>query len=97
MPIERKFLSLTDAARADRRIDAFLEQFYGQPVAVLRKRPACCTCPAARAGQWFEGYAKAGACRLVLRFAGNHERHPETLAEIRGELGWTIERRGVNG
>jgi hypothetical protein len=37
---------------------------------------------------WLDGYAKAGATDLVLRFAGAHERHLEALAKVRAALGW---------
>src|SRR6516164_5609032 len=30
-----------DASRAEQRIDAFLESYYGQPASVLRQRQAC--------------------------------------------------------
>ena len=35
-----------------------------------------------------DGYAQAGASHLVLRFAGDHERHLEALAKVRTSLGW---------
>ena len=41
-----------------------------------------------RAAEWLRGYAEAGASHLVLRFAGHHERHLETLPAIRAKLGW---------
>jgi alkanesulfonate monooxygenase SsuD/methylene tetrahydromethanopterin reductase-like flavin-dependent oxidoreductase (luciferase family) len=69
-----------DAARADRRLNAFLERYYGQPAPVLRRRQACYAGPAAGVAAWLDGYAKAGASHLVLRFAGDHERHLEVLA-----------------
>jgi len=75
-----------DAARADQRLNMFLEQYYGQPAATMRKRQACYAGPAAGLAQWLQGYATAGAGHLVLRFAGDHARHLETVAALRAEL-----------
>jgi hypothetical protein len=33
-----------------------------------------------------QGYARAGTTHLVLRFAGDHERHLETVAALRSKL-----------
>ncbi len=77
-----------DAALAEQRLNAYLEQYYGQPAAALRKWQAAYAGPAAGAAEWLEGYAAAGAGHLVLRFAGDHARHLETLARVRAELGW---------
>jgi len=75
-----------DAARATERLDAYLARYYGQPAAVLRARQACYAGGAAGLGEWLAGYAKAGASHLVLRFAGDHERHMETVARLRSSL-----------
>lgn len=77
-----------DAARAERQLNGFLEQYYGQPAATLRTWQACYAGSAAGAAEWLDGYASAGAGHLVLRFAGDHARHLETLAAVRAELGW---------
>src|SRR5690606_6323938 len=77
-----------DAGRADRRIDAYLERYYGQRADVMRKRQVCYAGPADGAARWLRDYADAGASHLVLRFAGDHERHLETVADLRRELGW---------
>ena len=43
-------LALDEAAgRAEQRLDAFLENYYGQPAAVMRRRQACYAGPAAGA------------------------------------------------
>ncbi len=52
-----------DASRAERSIDGFLERYYGQPAAEMRKRQACFGGPAADAGKWLRGYADAGVSR----------------------------------
>ena len=77
-----------DTSRADARLNAYLEQYYGQPAAAMRKRQVCYAGPSAGLAGWLQGYAAAGASHLVLRFAGDHERHLETVAAIRVKLGW---------
>ena len=77
-----------DAARANARLDAFLEHYYGQPAAVLRRQQAHYAGPAAGLAPWLNGYAGAAAGHLVLRFAGDHARHLEALARVRTSLGW---------
>jgi alkanesulfonate monooxygenase SsuD/methylene tetrahydromethanopterin reductase-like flavin-dependent oxidoreductase (luciferase family) len=77
-----------DAARADAKLDAYLEQYYGVPAGETRKRQMSYAGPAAGAAAWFKAYVDAGASHLVLRFAGDHERHLETVARLRRDLGW---------
>jgi alkanesulfonate monooxygenase SsuD/methylene tetrahydromethanopterin reductase-like flavin-dependent oxidoreductase (luciferase family) len=77
-----------DKARADARINAYLEQYYGMRPDVMRKRQMCYAGPAAGAAAWLKGYAEAGASHLVLRFAGEHDRQLETVASLRRDLGW---------
>jgi len=35
---------------------------------------------------WLQGYVNAGCTHLVLRFAGEHERHLETVAKLRDKI-----------
>ncbi|MBM3489636.1 MAG: LLM class flavin-dependent oxidoreductase [Alphaproteobacteria bacterium] len=77
-----------DSARAEARIDAFLKAYYGQRPDLLRQRQACFGGAPGQAAEWVNGYAEAGATHLVLRFAGEHERHLELVAELRRQLGW---------
>src|SRR5471032_362044 len=77
-----------DAARAEARIDAYLKQYYGQRPDVMRKRQMCYAGPAKGAAAWFKSYADAGASHLVLRFAGEHERHLQIVSQLRQDLGW---------
>jgi len=77
-----------DAARANARLDAFLERYYGQPASVMRARQAVYAGPAAGLGEWLAGYAAAGARHLVLRFAGDHAKHLRALPPVRAALGW---------
>lgn len=71
-----------DAARAEARLDAFLATYYGQRPDVMRKKQACYAGPLAGARDWLGSFVAAGASHLVLRFAGEQERHMELLAGI---------------
>jgi alkanesulfonate monooxygenase SsuD/methylene tetrahydromethanopterin reductase-like flavin-dependent oxidoreductase (luciferase family) len=77
-----------DAGRAEQRLDAFLETYYGQPAAVLRRRQACYAGSALGAAEYLQSHAAAGAGHLILRFTGERERNLETAAALCGELGW---------
>ena len=76
-----------DTAKAERRIDEFLSAYYGQRPDVLRKRQACFAGSAQGALEWINGYVREGAQHLVLRFAGEHERHLELFAQLRNSIG----------
>ena len=76
-----------DPSRAGQRIDAFLERYYGQPAAVMRKRQACYGGPAAGAAEFLDGFSQAGASHVIVRFAGDPDRQLETLAGVRHQLG----------
>jgi alkanesulfonate monooxygenase SsuD/methylene tetrahydromethanopterin reductase-like flavin-dependent oxidoreductase (luciferase family) len=85
------YLTLTvddDGARAASRMDGFLEGYYGAPAAVLRQRQAVYSGPASGVAEWLDGFARAGATDLVLRFAGDHAHHLEAMAKVRASLGW---------
>ena len=85
------YLTLTldeDADRAAAQMDGFLEGYYGVPAAIVRQRQAVYAGPAGGVAGWLAGYARAGATDLVLRFAGEPERHLETVAKVRASLGW---------
>ena len=77
-----------DGPRAEARIDAYLESYYGQRASLLRQRQACFAGAPTAAAAWLKSYADAGASHLVLRFAGEHERHLDLVASLRRELGW---------
>ncbi len=77
-----------DAARADAKMNSYLEHYYAMPAAETRKRQMSYAGPAAGAATWLKSYVDAGATHLVLRFAGDHERHLETAARLRKGLGW---------
>ncbi len=77
-----------DATTANARLDGYLEHYYGVPAGQTRKRQMSYAGPAAGAAAWLKAYADAGVSHLVLRFAGDHERHLETTARLRRDLGW---------
>jgi probable F420-dependent oxidoreductase len=77
-----------DRARAQARIDAYLQNYYAMRPDVIRKMQMCFAGPPDDAAAWLKAYADAGASHLVLRFAGDHERHLETAARLRRDLGW---------
>jgi alkanesulfonate monooxygenase SsuD/methylene tetrahydromethanopterin reductase-like flavin-dependent oxidoreductase (luciferase family) len=77
-----------DARRANNVLNTYMEQYYGPHGAVMRARQVCYAGPSAGLAEWLQGYAASGASHLILRFAGNHERHLEVLANVRAKLGW---------
>jgi len=78
-----------DAAEASRRLDAYLAEYYGvADPAPLRRSHGSYAGPAAGAADWLKGFADAGVSHFALRFAGDNERHLETVADIRARLGW---------
>jgi hypothetical protein len=65
----------------------FLSAYYGGRPDVMRKRQACFSGPAGAAAEWLNGYVQEGVRYLVLRFAGDPDRHLETFARLRATLG----------
>ena len=85
------YLTLTlddEPARAEARLNDYMERYYKQPAVAMRRRQASYAGSAAGAAAWLAAFAEAGAQHLVLRFAGDHERHLETIARLRQDLGW---------
>jgi alkanesulfonate monooxygenase SsuD/methylene tetrahydromethanopterin reductase-like flavin-dependent oxidoreductase (luciferase family) len=81
-------LSLDDnAARANERLDRFLGTYYGQSPAEMRARQACFAGAPAEGAAWVRSFVEAGASHLCLRFTGDHERHLETVAKLRAQIG----------
>ncbi len=65
------------------------EAITANSAAAMRGRQANYAGPAARRGGGrLKGYVDNGASHLVLRFAGDHERHLDMFARLRGEIGW---------
>jgi alkanesulfonate monooxygenase SsuD/methylene tetrahydromethanopterin reductase-like flavin-dependent oxidoreductase (luciferase family) len=75
-----------DAAKAEKRIDEFLVAYYGQRADLLKQRQACFSGSASAATDWIAGYVQEGARNIILRFAGEHERHMDIFAKIREKL-----------
>jgi alkanesulfonate monooxygenase SsuD/methylene tetrahydromethanopterin reductase-like flavin-dependent oxidoreductase (luciferase family) len=76
----------TDTARAEARLDQYLERYYNAPAAVLRKRQACFAGSGEAAASWIAGYARAGASHLIVRLAGDHEQGLATLSRLRDRI-----------
>ena len=77
-----------DAAKADARLNSFLERYYMQPAAVMRARQACYAGPVAGVAACLDAYAKAGVDHFCVRFAGEHDTHMTALSKARVALGW---------
>jgi alkanesulfonate monooxygenase SsuD/methylene tetrahydromethanopterin reductase-like flavin-dependent oxidoreductase (luciferase family) len=71
-----------DAAKANDRLNAFLERYYNAPASGTRRRQAHYAGPAAGLPAWLDSYTLAGASHLVLRFAGDHERHLDAVSKL---------------
>ena len=83
------YLTLTideDKARAEERMNAFIQNYYGRPAAEMRARQATFAGPAEGAAEWLSSWARAGASHLVLRFAGDHQRHLEAISRLRASI-----------
>ena len=75
-----------NAAQAEARINAFIENYYGRPAAEMRARQATYAGPAEGAAAWLSSWMRAGAGHLVLRFAGDHRRHLDAIAKLRPKI-----------
>ena len=62
-----------DAERAMRQLDTYYEQYYSRPAEMMKQGAAYYAGPAEGAGEWIDGWVKAGVQHLVVRFTGNHE------------------------
>jgi alkanesulfonate monooxygenase SsuD/methylene tetrahydromethanopterin reductase-like flavin-dependent oxidoreductase (luciferase family) len=75
-----------DAARADERMNAFMQGYYGRPAAEMRARQATYAGLEEGAAEWLSAWVRAGVEHLVLRFAGNAEHHLEAIGRLRPHL-----------
>lgn len=76
-----------DAEVASQRLDRYLAQYYAPvPAAAMRRVQACYAGSADGLAVWFAQWIDAGARHLVLRFAGEHDRHLEIAAGIGRDL-----------
>ena len=76
----------TDASAAEATLDRFLADYYRVPGAAMRGFQACCAGPGDQVAAGLAAWAEAGADHLVIRFAGDHERHLPALAELRHRI-----------
>ena len=84
------YLTLTiddNKAAAEARMNAFLESYYGRPAAEMRARQATYAGPAEGAAAWLASWVEAGVGHLVLRFAGDHQRHLDAVRRLRDKIG----------
>lgn len=77
-----------DPDEAERRLDAYLAQYYSPvPATLMRRVQACYAGATAGLAAWLERFVGAGASHLVLRFAGDQARHLEEVARLRAAGG----------
>jgi len=62
-----------DRAKAEARMDQFLETYYAAPAKVIKARQAGYAGPLEGAVEWIQRWIDAGAGHLVLRFAGGDQ------------------------
>jgi probable F420-dependent oxidoreductase len=90
MPALYLTLAIDDnEVKAEERMNNYLASYYGQRPDVMKKRQACFSGSASAAAGWLNGYVEQGARYLVLRCAGDHERHLETIAKLRESVART--------
>lgn len=78
---------MDDAAAADAAIDTYLQDYYGAPARVLRKRQSCIGGPLDDVLAFIRRYVEAGAEHIVLRLIGDHDRLMTKLSAHRVEMG----------
>jgi alkanesulfonate monooxygenase SsuD/methylene tetrahydromethanopterin reductase-like flavin-dependent oxidoreductase (luciferase family) len=76
-----------DVDAASGRLDRYLETYYNAPAVALRKRQECFAGRPSDVASYLEGYAKAGARHLVLRFVGDHVAHLKAVSAVRHTIG----------
>jgi alkanesulfonate monooxygenase SsuD/methylene tetrahydromethanopterin reductase-like flavin-dependent oxidoreductase (luciferase family) len=77
-----------DSARAEKRIDEYLEAYYPGRGEVVKKHQAWFGGPGSLLADLLANYASAGLTHFVIRFTGDDERQLEEIASIRSKLGW---------
>jgi alkanesulfonate monooxygenase SsuD/methylene tetrahydromethanopterin reductase-like flavin-dependent oxidoreductase (luciferase family) len=75
-----------NSERANARLDDYVASYYGQPAQILRARQTCYGGPLEGLVELLHGYKAAGTSHMVLRFAGDHDRHLDTVAKVREAL-----------
>lgn len=77
---------MDDARAAEAAIDAYLEDYYGAPARVLRKRQSCIGGPLDDVLAFVRRYVEAGAQHIVLRLVGDHDRQLTLLSQQRNDM-----------
>ena len=81
-------LAVADSeAKAEERLVAYLNTYYGALGPKMRASEACYAGPPEGTGRWLKGFIDAGCGHLVLRFAGDHDQQLETVSRMRSSLG----------
>ena len=75
-----------DIARANIRLDNYMAQYYGQPAAAMRARQTCYAGSADGLAAYLSAYRNAGVQHIVLRFAGDAERHLDEVGKLREKI-----------
>ncbi|MGZ0188784.1 MAG: LLM class flavin-dependent oxidoreductase, partial [Alphaproteobacteria bacterium] len=77
-----------NAQKADDNLNAFMQNYYGAPPAVMRKMQVCYAGPKDGVAGILQEFADAGVEHICLRFTGDHDANLEAFAKIRQSLGW---------
>lgn len=73
-----------DAAEAARILEDYLSRYYAPaPPAMMRRVQACYAGIPEGLAAWLAEFVSAGVSHLVLRFAGDHDKHLEFVSRIR--------------
>lgn len=75
-----------NVSKARSRVDEFMSAYYGLRPDVLKKMQACFAGTFEGALEYMQSYLDAGARQLVLRFAGDHDRHLELMSAARDHI-----------
>jgi alkanesulfonate monooxygenase SsuD/methylene tetrahydromethanopterin reductase-like flavin-dependent oxidoreductase (luciferase family) len=76
-----------DDAKANAELDHYLEGYYMQPGAVIRKQQYSFAGDLSAVTDWLGRFVEGGATHLCVRFTGDDDaRQMETLAEMRDKL-----------
>lgn len=73
-----------DAAEAARILEDYLSRYYAPaPPAMMRRVQACYAGVPEGLAAWLDEFVSAGVSHLVLRFAGDHDKHLEFVSRMR--------------
>lgn len=75
-----------DRAGAARRIDAFLENYYGASASFIRRHQGCFGGPEDAVADWLREFVDAGARHIVVRLVGDQQHQMDAVARIRETL-----------